>query len=208
MFENGKVSARAILDWVYKELGNPKWEKYGVAVVNEQTAYRVPGNSHTSRQGAVELLYASKTGDLVAKEKGIRQLSWATYMVKEDGESTYPNGETWMTDGYGDYIRHYIRAMESFPEIAPSNQDHLLSTTSVIRNVEYKAKSIQYRTFDLKSTEILRLQFKPKSVQCGELKLTETDLPDQNERWNWKPLIEGGILKIVHQNGNKIVVNF
>jgi len=208
LFDNGKASARAILDWVYKELGNSKWEKYGVAVVNEQTAYRVPGNSHTSRQGAVELLYASKTGDIVAKEKGIRQLSWATYMVKEDGESTYPNGETWMTDGYGDYIRHYLRAFESFPEIAPSNQDHLLSTTSIIRTVEYKPKSIQYRTFDLSSTEILRLRFKPRSVLAGEIKLTETNQSDQNEFWNWNPLKVGGILKVVHQKGNKIAVNF
>ena len=129
-------------------------------------------------------------------------------MVNDDGENTYPGervGETWMTDGYGNYIRHYLRAMESFPEIAPSNQDHLVSSTSVIRNIEYKAKSIQYRTFDLKSTEILRLRFKPKSVLCGEVKLSESD---KNEKWSWKPLKEGGILTIAHQNGNIIAVNF
>ena len=208
LFDNGKVSARQILDWVYHDLGNSKWEKYGVAVVNEQTAYRVEGNSHTARQGAAELLYAAKTGDIVAKERGIRQLNWATYMVKDDGESTYPNGETWMTDGFGDYIRHYMRAMESFPGIAPENQDHLVSSTSVIRNIEYKDKSIQYRTFDQISTEILRIRIKPKLVLCGDVKLSESDRSDQNEKWSWKPLKVGGILTIAHQNGNKIAINF
>ena len=204
LFEGGKESARRILDWVYQELGNPKWEKYGVAVVNEQTAYRVPGNSHTSRQGAVELLYASKTGDISAKDRGIRQLSWATYMVKEDGESTYPNGETWMTDGYGDFVRHYLRAMAAFPELSPTSQNHLVSSTSVIRRISYGKEKIQYDTFDKNSVEILHLSSKPISVLSGEVKLTEADTAVQNGSWNWKPLKEGGILKIEHQNETKI----
>jgi len=207
LFDNGKVSARHILDWVYLELGNPKWKKYGVSVVNEQTSYRVPGNSHTSRQGATELLYASKTGDQAAKERGIMQLTWATYMVNDNGENTYPNGETWMTDGYGDFVRHYLRAMAAFPELAPSNQNHLVSSTSVIRNIAYKDKSLIYNSFDRRSTEILRLRSKPKSILSGDSKLTEKDPSDQNGYWNWNPLKTGGILEIKHLNNNKIVIN-
>jgi hypothetical protein len=209
LFPGWQASVRHIFDWVYKELGNPKWEKYGAAVVNEQTSYRVPGNSHTSRQGAAELLYASKTGDMAAKEKGIRQLNWATYMVNDDGENTYPSykmGETWMTDGYGDYIRHYLRAMAAFPELAPAYQNHLVSSTSVIRRISYEKEKIQYDTFDKKSVEILRLSSKPKSVVSGEAKLTESDSAGQNESWNWKSLNSGGILRIEHQNEAKIII--
>ena len=210
MFPDWQASVRHIFDWVYHELGNPKWEKYGASVVNEQTSYRVPGNSHTSRQGAIELLYASKTGDNEAKEKGIRQLNWATYMVNDDGENTYPSsilGETWMTDGYGDYIRHYLRAMQSFPELAPGKQNHLVSSSSVVRRINYGQDKIQYETFDKTSVEVLRLISKPKSVHCGEVKLSESAHSDQNEFWSWKSLNEGGVLEIKHLNSTKIVIN-
>ena len=209
LFVDGAASARQILDWVYHELGNPKWEKYGAAVVNEQTSYRVPGNSHTSRQGAAELLYASKTGDMAAKEKGIRQLNWATYMVNDDGENTYPSyklGETWMTDGYGDYVRHYLRAMQTFPELAPGKQNHLVSSSSVVRRINYDKDKIQYDTYDKKSVEVLRLAYKPKSVTSGEVRLAETEKSDQDGFWNWKALNSGGVLTIVHQNNTRVVI--
>ena len=210
LFNNGEGSARHILDWVYQELGNPKWKQYGAEVVNEQTTYRVPGNSHTSRQGATELLYASKTGDLKAKERGIRQLNWATYMVNDDGESTYPNGETWMTDGYGDFVRHYLRAMAAFPELAPAGQNHLVASSSVIRRIAYTDESINYETFDAKSTEKLRLKSKPKLVNIDDISLQEEegDWSNLADRWKWNALDSGGILEIRHQKGHKIVIQY
>ncbi len=208
LFPDWKGSVTHIFDWVYKELGNPKWEKYGVAVVNEQTSYRVPGNSHTARQGAAELLYASKTGDGAAKAKGIRQLNWATYMVKEDGESTYPNGETWMTDGYGDFVRHYLRAMGAFPELAPARQDHLVFSSSVIKRITYGENTIQYDTFDKNSVEILRLKSRPKAVKSREIQLPEWNNSDQEEYLEWNALDSGGILKIAHQQNNTVTIQF
>jgi hypothetical protein len=129
-------------------------------------------------------------------------------MVNDDGESTYPNNETWMTDGYGDYIRHYLRAMEAFPDIAPQQQNHLVSTSSVIKRIVYSNENIQYDTFDNKSVEILRLKSKPKTIQSGAVQLLERKSPDQQESWEWKPLEAGGILKIVHQKYNKISIHF
>ncbi len=203
LFPNWKEDSRGILDWVYRELGNNKWEKYGVIVSNEQTSYRVPGNSHTARLGFSELLYASKTGDTQAYERGVRQLNWATYMVNDDGESTYPNNETWMTDGYGDYVRHYLRSMEIYPELAPVNQNHLVSSTSVVRKITYKADVIQYETFDKTSVEVLRLKFKPKEVKVNDIKLSESG---GSEYWKWKELESGGILEISHLNNNRISI--
>ncbi len=203
LFPNWKEASRHVLDWVYGELKNTKWEKYGVSVVNEQTSYRIPGNSHTARQGATELLYAAKTGDLDAKERGLRQLNWATYMVNDDGENTYPNNESWMTDGYGDYVRHYLRAMGAFPEIAPADQDHLLSSSSVVKKISYNAEAIQYETFDKASVEVLRLRAKPKEVKVNDSKLSESGAA---EYWKWKSLVSGGVLEVNHQNGSKISI--
>ncbi|HEX7583645.1 MAG TPA: hypothetical protein VF373_03060 [Prolixibacteraceae bacterium] len=221
-FPNWKTEVKGIFSWVYEKLGNKEWEKYGVIVVNEQTAYQTPGNSHSSRQASAELQYAALSGDLSAVKNAIRTLSWATYMVDDDGKNCYPRDEVWMTDGYGDYVRHYLRAMAFWPELAPAHQNHLLSSSSVIQLMEYapvigkffgsgvpegkETKTlINYRTFDEKSTEIIRMTQKPDAILVNLKKISETD-QSAIEGWSWKPLESGGILTIRHTSGNRIAV--
>jgi len=221
-FPNWKTEVKGIFSWVYKTLGNKEWDKYGVVVVNEQTAYQTPGNSHSSRQASAELQYAALTGDQSLVQNAIRTLSWATYMVDNDGKNCYPRDEVWMTDGYGDYVRHYLRAMAFKPEIAPSDQNHLLSSTSVIQLMEYpmainkffgsgvpedkmKNTLVNYRTFDEKSTEMFRLTQKPGAVLVNNQQVPETEQTNR-EGWSWKTLEKGGILTVRHWNGNKVFV--
>jgi hypothetical protein len=221
-FPEWKVEVKGILDWVYSRLGNKEWEKFGVIVVNEQTAYQTPGNSHTSRQASAELQYASITGDNSFVKNAVRQLNWATYMVDNDGKNCYPRDEVWMTDGYGDYIRHYLRSMAFLPELVPADKNHLLSSTSVIQQMDYtpliskfmvsevpaesvKNTLINYRTFDNRANEILRMTIKPSQVLVNGKKINESD-NHENEGWSWKPFQNGGILTIRHINGNKIIV--
>ena len=221
-FPDWKKEVKGIFDWVYVTLGNKEWEKYGVEVVNEQTAYRVPGNSHTSRQGSAELQYAALTGDQSGVANAVRQLYWATYMVDSDGKNCYPRDEIWMTDGYGDYVRHYLRAMAWRPELAPSDQNHLLSSTSVIQLMEYPPALnkfygspvpadqidktlLDYRTFDKKSTELIRLTARPGKVLVNQKPVPESDRAGE-EGWSWKPMQKGGLLTIRHLNGNMISV--
>jgi hypothetical protein len=125
--------------------------------MNEQTAYTVPGQSHTSRHASVELLYAEKTGDLSGKDAALRRLAWATYWVDDFGMNRYPRDDIWLTDGYGDFVRHYLRSMASFPELAPDRQDHLLCTSSVIRSIAYGAEEIGFEAFDAGSDERFKL---------------------------------------------------
>jgi len=221
-FPNWKTEVKEIFDWVFKTLSNHEWEKYGVVVVNEQTAYRVPGNSHSSRQASANLQYANLSGDNSAVKNAVLTLNWATYMVDNDGKNCYPRDEVWMTDGYGDYIRHYLRAMAFLPELAPADQDHLLGSSSVIQLMEYtpvinkfyggsvpfekvEKTLVHYRTFDSVSTEILRLKNKPESVTVNNMPVSETD-SQAKEGWNWIPLEKGGVLTIRHINGNEIDV--
>ncbi len=60
---------------------NDKWKKYGVIVTNEQSVYPVPGNSHSARQAADELLYVSLTGDTSLYSNAVHELNWSTYAV-------------------------------------------------------------------------------------------------------------------------------
>jgi hypothetical protein len=185
-----KRNASNIIRWVYDSLGNHDYKKYGVVCINEQTAYRVPGNSHTARQAACDLLFAEKTGDTSKINDAILQLNWATYMVDEDGKNFYPTNAIWMTDGYGDYVRHYLRAMASYPQLAPE-ANHLLRSSSVIQKIYYTNESIDYTAFEKKGEELFKLKSKPVSVNGAD-------------NWVWKPMVSGGVLS-VSRNGNRHV---
>jgi hypothetical protein len=170
---DGQCDARAILNWSQTEFGNKGWVRYGVVPIDEQTEYRLPGNSHTSRHASVELLYCERTGDNTNKDAAIRQLNWATYMVADDGRNMYPDPaakEHWLTDGYGDYVRHYLRAMASFPELAPGDQNHLLRTSSIIRRINYDDTAISYSKFDVNSVERFKMgRWSPSHVEGGAM---------------------------------------
>ena len=218
-FPGWKKEVKNIIDWVHTNFNNDKWKKYGVVVTNEQSVYPVPGNSHTARQGADELLYVSLTGDTSLYPNALRELNWATYAVDADGKNCFPTDEPWLTDGYGDYVRHYLRAMATFPELAP-DEDHILSSTSVIQQADYKGNfkkylsvefdhpdtskvRLYYRCFDNNGTELIKLKSKPSAVLLNGIALTETANADG---YSWYPLSEGGELTVRRKNGNKVVV--
>ena len=169
--ENGPAVVRRTLDWGNVTFGNPLWSRYGVRATNEQTAYEVPGNSHTSRQASLELMWAEAARDPSRKAQAVRNLSWATYMVATDGKNRYYRDDIWLTDGYGDYVRHYLRAMAAAPELAPPDQNHLLRTSSVIRAIQYGPDAIEYEKWDAASRERLKLgAWRPGAIEGGAMR--------------------------------------
>ena len=101
----------------------------------------------------------------------VRRLNWATYTVDDDGKNKYPGDDIWLTDGYGDYVRHYLRAMAASPDLAPDGQNHLLRSSSVIQTIEYGADRIAYTKFDSRSIERLKLgAWAPGTVTGGTLR--------------------------------------
>jgi hypothetical protein len=217
-FPEWRKDVKTIFDWVYQKLGNDKWKQYGVTPINEQTAYRVPGNSHSSRQASAELQFMALTGDRSRVDQAIRQLNWATYMVDVDGKNRYMEDENWLTDGYGDFVRHYLRSMGAMPELAPANEDHLLSTTSVIQHIFYQdqlgkyyyamAKDTQnirlhYIVYDEAGTEQLRLLKKPSGVLFDDKKVAENN---KEEGYEWKALGKGGILTVRRAKAKNVVI--
>ena len=198
-------TVKSIFAWVYDELGNDQYAKYGVTVIDEQTAYRVPGNSHSARQASMDLMYWEKSGDTTRIRNAVRQLNWATYMVDTDGKNFYPTNAIWMTDGYGDYTRHYLRAMAAAPQLAPDNADHLLRTSSVVKKITYRPNGISYTTFDDASKELFRLTSKPTEITVNGVALEE--VADENSKgWTWQSLATGGVLKINQVSGNQIEI--
>lgn len=202
---NWKENVNNIFQWVHKELDDTRYSKYGVICIDEQTAYRQPGNSHSSRQASAELMYWNKTGDTTYVRNAVHMLNWATYMVDDDGKNFYPTNAIWMTDGYGDYTRHYLRAIAAAPQLATENADHLLRTSSVVKKISYQPSAIIYSPFDNSSEELFRLTSKPKEVKVNGTILKEvTD--DSSEGWIWQSLNKGGVFKIKHIKGDKIEI--
>lgn len=205
LFPDWKKDVKGIFDWTYQELGNKEYSQYGVTVMNEQTVYRVPGNSHSSRQASMELLYTKLSGDTTFKANAIRTLHWATYTVDWDGKNRYIRDDVWLTDGYGDYVRHYLRAMAALPELAPSHKNKLLQCSSVVRSIKYGAENITYETFDTEAIELLRLITKPEKIlAAGEALLQADQL--SGDSWTWTPLETGGVLRINHEHSNEISI--
>jgi hypothetical protein len=174
--DDWKRDSRSVLDWTYNTLANHDFGKWQVTPINEQTVFKMPGNSHTSRHESVELIYCDKTGDCSRKADAILGLNWATYTVNAQGQNRYPHDDVWLTDGYGDYVRHYLRSMGAAPELAPTDQNHLLRTSSVIQLIKYEADKITYTKFDSNSAELFKLGASvPKSVDGGTMSWDETE---------------------------------
>ncbi len=228
LFPNWKSEVKAITDWIYQEFGNTMWAQFGVKVINEQTCFMYEGSSHSAHQASSDLMYATLSGDSCYVENAIRMLNWATYMVDFDGKNQYPVEAIWMTDGYGDYIRHYLRSMSVWPSLAPDNANHLIHTTSVIQRMDYypnmiwghweialskedltKNKKhwpqIYYVTYDSASTETFRLVSKPVEIIVNSKPISESDSLEK-EGWTWQPLAHGGVLRIKHTSGNRIQI--
>lgn len=212
LFPNWESDVKNIFDWVYEKLGNKSWDKYGVLAINEQTAYQTPGNSHTSRQGSAELQFAFLKNDTILKDAAVRKLNWATYMVDKDGKNCYPKDEVWLTDGYGDYIRHYLRAMAIYPDLCAVDKNHIVFSSDIVTSVDYapdinkkaapyidneEVKTIQvyYKTFENKSMEYIRMGKKPTKVTIDWKPISENQSLPSNT-WKWIPMKKGGLLKI------------
>ncbi|MBS1610992.1 MAG: hypothetical protein JSS70_19995 [Bacteroidetes bacterium] len=219
-FPGWKMDVVRIMEWVHKNFSNDKWEKYGVTVTNEQTVYQTPANSHSSRQAADELLFVKLSGDSILYENAIRELNWATYMVDFDGKNRFPQDEPWLTDGYGDYVRHYLRAMDAAPELTAAGEDHIISSTSVIQQADYQGNlkkyiflgfenvdsskvKLFYRSFDTNGTEKIRLKKKPSSILLDYKPLTENKT---GEGYEWQTMQVGGLLTIRRENGKKVLL--
>ncbi len=202
--------ARAILDWTGATFGNPAWARYGVTAINEQTSYMKPGNSHSSRHASVELMYAERTGDASRKAASVRVLNWATYMVDGDGKNRYPGSDIWLTDGYGDYVRHYLRSMGAAPELAPAGQNHILRSSSVVTDARYSRREVRYTTYDRASREVLRLAFTPGSVTAGGGKLPRLgSTAELGKREGYTFAATGdarGVLRIRHDHSGSVRV--
>jgi hypothetical protein len=174
--------ATALLEWVRSRLGLGPFS--GAWAIDEQRAPGKPGccspaglGSTTSRWAAANALLYALTGDGQARERAVRSLAYATYFAASDGRISCCGRRSynvyWFSDGYGDYLRSFNWAMAAIPELAPTGQDHLLGSTSVVQAVSYGRRRLDYRTFARHAVEVIRLTYRPEHVRGGMAALAE-----------------------------------
>ena len=195
----------ALVAWVEAVFGAPQ---FGANAMKEQIVFPHPMGSHTARYGAVNALYSELTGDLGARDKAYRALNWATYMITTSPQGQIIDGpavgNVWFTDGYADYIRHFMRAMGAVPEWAPHSENHLTRSTSVVTSITYAADEILYTTADPDGTEVLKTSFTPVEVTADGLVLPQrVDLAEPG----WVYDLATGILRVRHADTTSLRVS-
>ena len=202
-----------LLTWTEGTFGHDtpteQGRQWGATVMSEQHDDTAKMASHTARFGATMALWFEATGDRRAGERAARSLNWATYACNEDGivsVAENPNEGYWFTDGYADYIRHFLVALGAVPDWAPSDENHILRSTSVVRDVDYGPDRVAWETFDPRAEETLRLTFRPTNVLFAGTPARRRDAgPLDSDGYTEKPLASGGFLVHVrHENATRV----
>src|SRR5262249_44138472 len=124
----------------------------------------------------------------------------------EDGRITEAMAEFefWYSDGYADYMRHFLAAMGSIPEWAPPQEDHLLRSSSIVQKVNYAPSEVRYSTFDPAATGLLKLSFTPTRVTVdGTLLQRQKD----SGKPGWDFDTSAGVLTLRYLKGRNVVIS-
>jgi len=199
---NISTTVPGLIWWVKNTFSEP-----GMNAINEQTGCYMPMGSHTSRYASICAMWYEYSGDKWFKEEAYRYFNHATYMAEPDGvvQTGHNWGtEIWFSDGYVDYIRHFMEGLAAIPEWVPVG-NHLLKSTSTVQKIKYETNKISFTTFDNQSEVVLRLATKPKSVTVSGKTLKELNQLN-GDGYVWKALDKGGVLKVKYCNGADAVI--
>ena len=119
------ADAKRLIDWITgffardsKTMAglHEKGLQWGAEALSEQVNDMDKMTSHTARYASVRALWFEMTGDKDSKERAFRSFNWCSYSERDDGlvKTSVDEGTGyWFSDGYGDYMRHFQRAMAS-----------------------------------------------------------------------------------------------
>ena len=204
-FPGWRQQVKDLLDWVKETLGGHPF--YTAIPIHEQKFCNFSMGSHTARFASLSAMYAEQTGDPAYREQAARSFNWASYMASDDGTVTvgvdrpdYYN-QCWFTDGYFDYVPHFIDGMSSLPDLAPADGDHMLRSSSVVQEISYQPYQINYRTAESSGSQKFRLTFQPVQILAEGKPLAQQTTLGSKPGWVFNPI--GNVLEI--QSGSREV---
>jgi len=140
-------------------------------MLREQTAYLAATPSSTLSWSMMSAEAFQVIGDEKYRFVVLEALRSVTrYGLKPDGRShnTLLGGRVYGDDGSwysltSPFVRYIYQDMGCLPELAPSDQNHLLRTATEIQSISYTAGKISYRSVP-DSIELLKLAKPPRQV--------------------------------------------
>jgi hypothetical protein len=199
-----EIHVPALIYWVLTAFKDPEMD-----AMREQFWCYASMGSHTARFASICALWYERTKNEWFKDQAYRYFNWATYECDNNGYVIVGPDfvkQYWFSDGYGDYVRHFIEGLGAIPEWAPAGENHLLRSSSVVRHISYSQKGITYNTLDNQSEAVFRLTSKPKKITASGQIIDETKKLSGNS-WTWQPLNKGGVLRLNYTSGNKINID-
>lgn len=190
---------RDLIGWVQSNLGSEPF--FQAVPIHEQSFCFHAMGSHTARFASICALFAEKAGEPGYADLAQRCFAWASYMATDEGlvhvgidRPDYDN-QCWFTDGYFDYVPHFIDGMAAIPTLAPNAADHLLRTSSIVTSISYAPRHVRYETYDPHAHETLKLTFQPVQVMSGSSELQATE-QGVSGGWQWDD--KSQLLRVQH----------
>jgi hypothetical protein len=170
----------------------------GYTAIGEQQMDMEPYNSHTARYASILAMYYEAGAGPAFREEAYSSFAYSTYSVADDGfADTYFNRDiAWSTDSFGDWMLHFMDGLGAIPEWAPENSSHLLQTTSVISNIEYRQGAIVYTVYGNSGREKFKLDFTPAQVLVNNT---------PHAAWQWDSAAKVLIINRTHSNKVEIL---
>ncbi len=147
-----------------------------------------------------------------AREMARRQIILATYDIHETGvvEDNIDGGQVvaggWFKIAHPMALKHCLGVIAWQPELfAPSRENHIVRSTSVVSEVRYTPGRVSYTTFDALpgGSEVLHLAFEPAEVRADGQLLKRAPGP---QGYEVKALPDGDCLVTVRHEGRRHIV--
>lgn len=197
--------AERILDWINRALVVDYGFFPTVPGIVEQSQYRVVLTHHQLRLAEMYAKLYEATGEVGHKDLAIEIANSVTWNVISDGK---------IRQGFWHHAQavplilsfneQFARIMGAIPETAPPQENHLLQTTGLVREVQYQAKGIRYQTVGA-SLDRLKLSSPPKEVRMGgKLALQLEHIRDGEDGWRYESATR--VLDVRHTAGDVVIV--
>ena len=188
-----KTNIPKLIQWteanfVFRSAPGEPATQWGANIVGEQDGFLVKMDYQTARYAEACARWYAVSGEEAYKEKAYRSLNWVTYCTNEVGQAfespVSKDVSNWWSDCYGECPRMFYHAFAAVPQWTPPGENHILYSESVLRNVSYGIRSVEYTPTDEAGTEYLRLAFLPTSITVGGAPLPQ-------RAYTLKPLARG-----------------
>lgn len=192
-------TAKGILDWLNRFLVVDYGFFPRVPGIVEQSSYKVVLTHHELRLAETYAKLWEATGDAKYKDLAVQIANSVTWNLMSDGKMRQGYFyHAWGIPLVISFNDQFTRVMACIPETAPKGENHILQTSTFVKDVRYDAKEVTYKTVAA-SEDAVKLASAPKSVLVEGKELQPAADPNRATGWRYDKAT--GLLRLNHGGG-------